>query len=67
MLDDKPSVDLNHTLMYLPKPLKISKGQLFDVVVLDRRVTTKDICEEFIKPMTRNSETSMVDMMENLD
>ena len=63
MLDDKPSVDLNHTLMYLPKPLKISKGQLFDVVVLDRRVTTKDICEEFIKPMTRNSETSMVDMM----
>jgi len=50
-----PSVDANYTLPYLPKPLDLlCHGRLYDMIVLDRRFTTKDVCEELIKPLTRS-------------
>ena len=32
---DKPSVDSNHALCFLPRPLKVSDGRHFDVIMLD--------------------------------
>ena len=63
IISKNPSVDCNHTLQYLSKPWSIVNGKIFDVVALDQRFTTKDACEEFIKPMTRTCQTSMVDML----
>lgn len=60
---NNPSVDANHGLPYLTLSNEMIKhGKNYDFIRLDPRMTTKDVTEEFIKPMTRRCQTSMIDM-----
>jgi hypothetical protein len=68
VVSETSAVGCNHTLPFLydgPLTAKHSRSvssATHDIIRLDPRLTTKDVCEELIKPLTRTHECSFVDM-----